>query len=583
MLNNLRIVNKKDLKPAKAGFVRAATTSGRLADLALAGILVSAGLIRLAYALFPRVVRWDEAGHLLVASNLVTGRGYSELAGTLDVHLPPMLPLTSAALLKLGLAPEWATAAIHIVTGSLLCLPIYALGKAFYGRRTGLIAAALVAVYPALAARPFLWSTMTESPFLLFVFSGVWAVFRALGMGSPQGAPGSGSSLAWAWYPGTGIFFGLAYLTRPEGLTCFAVLGLFMAFWHLTRKTLFRPAVTARLALAVIACLLVMSPYVLYLRHVTGHWLLSGKVGLILDIAPAYLADDQAAHDYAVSRLDSSGTEIMWLSPDRFQRRLSEYVLADPAAFFYQVRRNMALTWHALFHEDLFSPWIVALALVGLTARAWTRRRWWHEGLMFAALLPLANFWMFFVISRFLVGALPVGLLWAAAGIDHLTTWGERSWRSLRSQAGLTELRTVAALPLAGTLAFSLWVAPDALRNGIMTMPWTHIDAGRWLAEHTPPDTVIMTRHSEVGLYAGRPLIASPNATWEEILAYGRARNARFLVVDDEEVRRLRPQLAPLLDLTQPEPLPGAIYRAAFPGPARTTLVYELSASEGVP
>lgn len=549
--------------------------------LILTGILVSAGLIRLVYALFPRVVRWDEAGHLLVASNLAAGRGYSELAGTLDVHLPPVLPLTSAALLKLGLTPAWATAIIHILTGSLLCLPIYALGRAIYGRRVGLIAAALVAVYPALTAWPFLWSTMTESPFLLFVFSGVWAIFRALRMDFARESPGSGSS--FAWYPAVGIFFGLAYLTRPEGLTYFAVLGLFMAFWHLAHKTLFRPAVMARLALAVITCLLVMSPYVFYLRHVTGHWLLSGKVGLILDIAPAYLADDQAAHDYAVSRLDSAGTEIMWLSPDRFQKRLSEYVLSNPAAFFYQVRRNMALTWHALFHEDLFSPWIVALALVGLVMRPWSRRRWWQEGLMAATLLPLANFWMFFVISRFLVAALPVGLLWAAAGIGHLMAWGEHSWRSLRPQARAWELRTVAALPLAGTLAFSLWVAPEALRTGMAAMPWTHIDAGRWLAAHTPLETVIMTRHSEIGLYAGRPLVASPNASWEEILAYGRARNARFLVVDDEEVQRLRPQLVPLLDTAQLEPLPGAVYRTGFPGTARTTLIYELSAAEAAP
>ncbi|MCX6031078.1 MAG: glycosyltransferase family 39 protein [Chloroflexi bacterium] len=143
-------------------------------------IVLIAALVRLAYALMPRVVRWDEAGHLLVASNLVAGRGYSELAGSLDVHLPPFLPLASAALLELGLSPAWATATIHIVTGALLCLPIYALGRAIYGRRVGFIAAILVAVYPALAAWPFVWSTMTESPFLLFVFSGVWAAGKAL-------------------------------------------------------------------------------------------------------------------------------------------------------------------------------------------------------------------------------------------------------------------------------------------------------------------------------------------------------------------------------------------------------------------
>ena len=295
--------------------------------LALWGITFAAALLRMVYAMTPRVVRWDEVGHLLVARNLAAGHGYSLLAGTSDVHLPPVLPFISAALLRLGISPPWATATIHIVTGALLCLPIYALGRAIYGRRTGLIAAALVAVYPALAAWPYLWSTMTESPFLLLLFTGVWAVRQALYTGRA------------GWHAAIGVCFGLAYLTRPEGLTYLAVLGLFMVAWHLARHTFWRASTIAKLALALVICLAAMSPYVLYLHRVTGHWTLSGKVGLILDIAPAYLTHDQAAHDLAVSRLDATGEEIMWLSPERFDRSLSAYVFESPTRFFYQIRQ----------------------------------------------------------------------------------------------------------------------------------------------------------------------------------------------------------------------------------------------------
>jgi len=536
-------------------------------------IVLVAALVRLAYAMLPRVVRWDEAGHLLVARSLAAGQGYSELAGTLDVHLPPVLPFLSAGLLKLGLAPAWATATIHIVTGALLCLPVYALGRAIYGRRAGFIAAALAAVYPALAAWPFLWSTMTESPFLLCTFSGIWAVRQALHSGRT------------GWYAATGACFGLAYLTRPEGLTYFAVLGLFMVLWHLARHTFWRLTTIGKLALAVIACLVMMSPYVIYLHSATGHWLLSGKVGLILDIAPAYVNHDQAAHDLAVSRLDSSGQEIMWFSPERFDRSLSHYVLANPARFFYQVRQNMAETWRALFHQDLFSPWIVALAALGIFARPWRKRRWWDEGLLWASLLPLASFWIFFVIDRFLIGALPVGLLWAAAGLDHLVGWAAASLRSVRPRAGRTTVALVMTLPLAATLAFSLWVTPEALQFGIDQMPWSHVSAGRWLAAETPPGAVVMTRHTEIGLYANRPSIACPNATWKQILAYGRARNARYLVVDDWSIKHLRPQLAPLLQsesppagTNDPHPLPGVRFVAQFAGRTRTTLIYALEA-----
>jgi 4-amino-4-deoxy-L-arabinose transferase-like glycosyltransferase len=535
--------------------------------LLLAALVVAAGLLRFAYALFPRVVRWDEAGHLLVASNLVAGRGYSELAGALDAHLPPFLPLASASLLKLGLAPEWATAITHIVTGALLCVPVFLLGRAIYGRRVGLFAALLVAVYPALAAWPYLWSTMTESPFLLFVFAGLWAVYRSL---HPQLA--EERQRLTLWHAAVGLWFGLAYLVRPEGLTYFAVLGLFMAVWHLVRRELFRPAVFGRLTLTVVVCVVTVSPYLFYLHSITGRWILSGKVGLILDIAPAYLADDQAAHDRAVSRLDSRGEEIMWLSTDRYEGSLSAKIAADPTGFLRDTAKNIRRTASALFAEDLFTPLIVALAGLGLFARPWSRRRWADEALLIAALVPLASFWLFFVISRFLAAALPIGLLWAAAGLDHMVDWIRNTlcavWPRLRPRT----LHFASALAPAAAVALLVGTAIPALRTGTAVMPWANIEAGRWLAEHTSPDAVLMTRHSEVALYAGRPLIASPNATWPELVEYGRKRSADYLLVGLPELRRLRPQYSALADpATAP---PDVTYVATFGQGNQANLLY---------
>lgn len=536
--------------------------------LLLAALTAVAALLRFAYGLFPRVVRWDEAGHLLVASNVAAGRGYSELAGTLDPHLPPFLPLASATLLKLGFSPAWATATVHIITGALLCIPIFLLGRAIYGRRAGFFAALLVAVYPALAAWPYLWSTMTESPFLLFTFSGLWAVYRAL---HPDLA--SSARRVTLWHAAVGFWFGLAYLVRPEGLTYFAALGLFMAAWHLVRRDIFRPAVFGRLALAVVVCLVTLSPYVLYLHSVTGRWLLSGKVGLILDIAPAYLADDQAAHDRAVSRLDSSGTEIMWLSPDRYEGSLSANIAADPRGFLRDVRENIRRTIDALFAEDLFIPAIVALAALGLFARPWSRRRWADEALLIVALVPLASFWVFFVISRFLVGALPIGLLWAGAGLDRLVIWARDTMAAVWPRPVAPMPRRIALMAAPALVAVSLVaLALPQLQAGTAVMPWASVEAGEWLAANTPPDAVLMTRNSEAALYADRRLVAAPNATWPELVEYGRARSADYLLVGLPELRRLRPQYAALADpATAP---PEVEYVATFGKGNQAQLLY---------
>ncbi len=537
--------------------------------LLLGAITLLAAGIRLLYATLPRLARWDEAGHLVIARNLADGLGYVARPGIPEMHLPPGLPFFSAGLLKLGFSPEWATSTIHIITGALLCVPVYLLARAIYNGRVGLLAAALVAAYPALAAQPFLWGTMTESPFLLCVFTGIWAVYRALGLDQKAGAGGQ-----TGWYAAVGLCFGLAYLLRPEGLTYFAVLGLFMVLWHLARHSFWRVVTWGRLALAVLICLVVISPYVLFLHANSGQWMLSGKMGLILDIAPAYIAHDQVAHDLAVSRLDSTGQEIIWFSAERFQRSFSAYVLESPSRFFFYMRQNMAQTWDALFHQTLFSPWVVALAALGLFARPWDRRRWWHEGLLWAALLPLVSFWLLFVIDRFLIGVLPIGLIWAAAGLAHLVRWAAQTLQGLRPRPAGWLKTTAAALPIAVVLAFSLWLGIEQLYAGLGRMSWSHKDAGVWLRANSVPDDVIMARSTEVGLYAERQVIASPNATWPELLAYAHTRGARFLVIDEYEVTELRPQFGFLM---HPEAAPPeVIYLRTFTN-GGSTLVYRFT------
>ena len=65
-----------------------------------------------------------------------------------------------------------------------------------------------------------------------------------------------------------------------------------------------------RSAPAGVAFLIVASPYVVFLHSVTGRWAFSGKQGISIDIAWAFVNHDQRAHDRAVARLDAAGKEI---------------------------------------------------------------------------------------------------------------------------------------------------------------------------------------------------------------------------------------------------------------------------------
>ena len=108
------------------------------------------------------------------------------------------------------------------------------------------------------------------------------------------------------------------------------------------------------------------------------------------------------------------------------------------------------------------------------------------------------------------------------------------------------------------------------------SQPFYRVDAAAWLAQNVPPGSPIMVRDTEIPLYAGLPQVAFPNAAWEQVTAYARARGARYLVIDDKEIKTIRPELAPLLESGATEPLPGLTPLAQLQGGGRTTLIFAL-------
>ncbi len=563
--------------------------------------------VRVAFLALPRVVRWDEAAHQLIAHSLLAGRGFSELVGARDVQQGPLVSYLSLLGVWLRWPVSWATAGIaYVLFGALLPAPLYGLGKSLYGRRIGLIAALLAAIYPALVVGPLYWSTMTEPPYLFFVVTGLYCTWRAAECVSR----GERFARVAGWGLGIAIALGLAYLARPEALAYLAVMLLYVVLAGMARvvarsgdrpqhsvaravarsgdrpqrsgdwpqrsggwRSGFMASVGVTL-IAIIAFLVVTLPYDIYVYRVTGSWAISGKQGLAVDIAQAVTRGDAAEIDRSGAALDSTGREIMWLSLEQFNKSLPATIRENPRQFVQHVRHNIGVMWQALFHQDLFSPWAIALIALGLFAGPWTRGRLARELLLILALAPLASILAFFVISRLLVVAIPIALLWMAGGLDHLAGWAATSWGLVISRPS----SIARALPLALTIVAFLWIGAGLAQRELPVQPFWRIEAANWLVEHVPAGSPIMARDSEVALYAGLPMVAFPNAEWPQVVAYGQARGARYLVVEEQMIKDLRPQLSELLDTGQP--LPGVSLLAELPGPAASkTLIYAFEAA----
>jgi len=522
--------------------------------IALAGILLLALAVRVAWAMQPRSIRWDEPDYLLLARSLLNGQGY-RLNNLPELHTPPLGPLLAALAVKLGAPLDAGMLVWHVIAGVALVGILYGLARDLTGRRDiALLSALLAAMASALAVQPLYWGSMTESLFMAWLLAALWAAWRALGTED------------WKPYALAGLLFVLSYLTRPEGLIWWAWFALLLAGVTLVQRRSWRP-----MALYLALFLILALPYLAYLYRYTGHIILSGKTGLTAAMSAQIVEEGNAlGNDYG-AQLDSTGREILWFSPERFEISMLDVIRSDPAG---ALRRTLANGKKAaqVMLRPLLGLLLAGLAAFGLWARPWSKTRIPGELFLLAAILPLGVVPLFHVQPRLLVPAVPILLIWAARGLGGIMRWAGETlepWPKLRP-LGLVW----AAAVLVAVLGLMGKEQVAAAQAGQRTYSFSHNQAARWLAEHAEPDAVIMTRNAEIGVYADRAIIPLPNARWPQILAYGRARHASYLVIDDWEMRTVRPQLR---FLANPAAAPPEVaFVASFSDRNRTTFIYKL-------
>ncbi len=545
-------------------------TALRRESLFLLAVVLLAMIVRGAFAGLPRVVRWDEAGYQLIARSLLQGKGYFEVIGARDLQQPPVVTYLSAAGRAVGLPIPWATAALaHVLLGGLIPIPVYLLGRELKSRRIGAVAAALTAVHPALAVSPLYWSTMTEPPYVLFMLCGTYAAWRAARDGG------------WRWFAGMGVCFGLAYLTRPEAMAYLLALLVFVVLWRGRAALQHRnaPRLLAQVVAAGFIFLLVCTPYIVYVHRVTGRWTLSGKQGVTMGIAWAYAQKSQAEHDRVTAGLDPAGKEILWLSPEQYDFSLVSWIREDPPRFVQLIRHNIEAFISALFREDLFRPWQVSLIVLGLFAVPWSRRRAGRELFLLFALAPTLSLLILFVLSRFMAFVIPIGMIWAAEGMEVVGAWTAGTGSALAEGGHVhvgNAVRVLAPLLLPAVVVLLLIEGASVSVHDRGSQPFDRVQVAAWLKANLPPGSPIMVRDSEIPLYADLPQVAFPNAPWEQVTAYAYARGARYVVIDDGEIQHIRPELAPLLDASAAAPLPGLKPLKRLKWGGRTTLVFAL-------
>ncbi|MGQ9586606.1 MAG: glycosyltransferase family 39 protein [Anaerolineae bacterium] len=524
----------------------------------LLGLTVFGMAARLGLAALPRVIRWDEPDYLWLGRSLFSGRGYT-IGPYPDLHYTPLLPILAGPLTRLLPNLEWATAFWYVVCGSLWLWPVYGLARQVYGARVALGAAVLAAAFPALTISPLYWGTMTEPPYLLLLFCGLYTAYRAWWGGRLRFHAAAGAALA------------LAYLTRPEGVLYFGLVALpFLATAIVEGR--WRTGTWWRgFATFVLAWLLVAGPYLAYLRLQSGRWLVTGKVGVTLALGEGVVDRDPAAYDRAIASLDDAGREIVWFSPQRFQEPgLLDQLRAQPMGVARRVAHNL-LVWYGVFFSRLMFPLPLGmLAVLGLFATPWTRRQARGNLFLGAMLAPPFAFLTLHVEARFFAPLAPLLLIWTAAGVEALGRWLAGSWQSLWHGHPVPEqgsrykrdllVSACRGLPWGMVVLYLGLLWPGTLQAGRASLDFGHKAMGLWLRDHTPPGAVVMARDLAVPLYGERGYAPAPHATYEALHRYAQAHGATFWATDAYELTVVKPHLAFLLDSQQRPPNLEAVY-----------------------
>lgn len=455
----------------------------------------------------------DGAEYARVAANLLHGHGFTGIHGTPMVIFPPLYSLAIAALMPLARTAEAAGVTVSLLAGAAAVFPVYGAARRLYGPGAALVAGTVVAFLPFAVDMSVL--VLSDAFFMFLAATALYFLIRVV-----QDARRIDAFLA-------ALFYGLAYLTRPEGLVLAAAgvaagIGAFALL----------PALRGRLlrcgAIYVVTLAVVAAPYVAYLSGRAHALRFEGKSAINATIAARMRAgmDYVQAADATDDRLDIIGPELdddgyfadRWVREPSPRERIA--LLAVDA------RRRLADVPRTLVTRPYGTPVIALLALAGLAGGAWGRRRLAGEltlvlyGLgLFLSLTSLFHFW-----ARYAFGFVPLLAVWSGHGTALAL--------------GLLKRRIAPALPAALIAAACLLLAFSQRAwfraNVNDATPLAERAAGTWIAAEAGPNPgTILDVSDQSAYYAGGTWSMLPYTPRPGVaLAYVLRKNAQYLVLD---------------------------------------------------
>ncbi|HTO07654.1 MAG TPA: glycosyltransferase family 39 protein [Myxococcota bacterium] len=474
-------------------------------------------------ALVARCIRWGQTAAMMNDGPEFIRLAQAFAAGDWRTPLShPYHPLYPAAVsVAHGLIPDWerAAVAVSVLAGAAAVWAVWALVRqGFPGRWEAAIAAFLLAVQPVAIE---LADVQSDALYLCLFVASAAALLRGYLRESSRAA-------AWA-----GLFAGLAYLTRPEGVGT-VLVGLGLAGFHALRGE-WPVARAVRLAapLCVVAGL-VMAPYVAYISLQAGRPTLTAKKSVTHMLG---VSKEGARPAPAIDALLAAHPELTPLPPGVHPFRDT----APPqgaATLSFATKQVVSETSKALRPEGML---LLALG-IWLAWGPLSRRGWFFAA--YSALYLVVVFALAatsdYLSRRHVLPPVTLLLGYEALGVQAAAGWLRRAPPLARplARAPAALLLAVAALGLGKSLR------PDRLDAlpERRAAEWVRLEGG------LGADQAVASIKRRVGYYAGARFVDLRQAPHPAlVLEYLRRERVRYVIVDAREREEL-------LQMTHAEP-----------------------------
>lgn len=515
-------------------------------------------LVRVLPATYNYVIGGDEGLYLTLGGHLAAGDGFTADGIHPHSEFDPGYPLFAALIYRLtNIIPYDAALTANdvlwmelparvnlLILGALLVVPVYFLAQEFRpgDRALASRAALLTATVPALTLGVPNFEAASEQLYALALWSG-W-LFLWLGLTHSRSR----------FFLASGVAFGLAHLTRWEGLVSAgtAVLVAMVWLWYRRRLTIqsdwraqrsdsieqseIEKAESSRwtptrigiaIGSLIIGVLCFAAPYALYQTARTGSVFSTKSIVHQL-------------HGEALASSDPYAWEKVY---DNYERVRDNPGLYPPLpVYLWENRTQTAINYARNTINQLrlllTSPtflFVLWLPFAILGARQFRRT----QNLFLAATLtPALVFPLSVVDARYLLPLIPAGMIWTSRGLMVADEWLRERVHRL---GGLIH-RPVTAAFLAG------FVLCDVVAMFLIPRPTEYRSAGLALRGVLPPHAPVLMRRRPIAFYANVSYESLPFSGLSGVLDYARQKGSEYFIVDARTTPLVRPQLAYLLN-----------------------------------